>query len=75
MRLLGLYAREGDQGAFSTLVSRHMGWVYSACKRGLRDRHLAEDVFQSVMVAAISKRDEIEDREHRNHKSIEIEYG
>jgi RNA polymerase sigma-70 factor (ECF subfamily) len=37
-----------------------LGYIHSI----VRDRHLAEDVFQSVMVAAISKRDEIEDREH-----------
>src|SRR4051812_42778075 len=37
-----------------------LGFIHSL----VRDRHLAEDVFQSVMVAAISKRDEIQDREH-----------
>jgi RNA polymerase sigma-70 factor (ECF subfamily) len=37
-----------------------LGYIHSL----VRDRHLAEDVFQSVMVAAISKRDEIRDREH-----------
>src|SRR3954469_21648538 len=37
-----------------------LGFIHSL----VRDRHLAEDVFQSVMVAAISKRDEIHDRNH-----------
>ena len=37
MRLLRLYAENGDEGAFSTLVSRHMGWVLAACRRGLKD--------------------------------------
>ena len=37
-----------------------LGFIHSL----VRDRHVAEDVFQSVMVAAISKRDEIHDREH-----------
>ena len=27
-----------------------MGWVYAACKRGLRDRHLAEDAAQAVFL-------------------------
>jgi len=50
MRLLRLYADKGDEGAFSKLVSRHMGWVYSACCRGLKDRHLAEDAAQAVFL-------------------------
>jgi RNA polymerase sigma factor (sigma-70 family) len=50
MRLLRLYAEKGDEGAFSKLVSRHMGWVYSACCRGLKDRHLAEDAAQAVFL-------------------------
>jgi RNA polymerase sigma factor (sigma-70 family) len=50
MRLLRLYAEQDDQGAFSTLVSRHMSWVYSACCRGLKDRHLAEDAAQAVFL-------------------------
>jgi RNA polymerase sigma factor (sigma-70 family) len=50
MRLLRLYAEGGDERAFSTLVSRHMSWVYSACCRGLKDRHLAEDAAQAVFL-------------------------
>src|SRR4051812_35235697 len=50
MRLLRLYAEKGDEKAFSTLVSRHMSWVYSACCRGLKDRHLAEDAAQAVFL-------------------------
>src|SRR5436190_9456740 len=50
MRLLRLYAEAGDEGAFSKLVSRHMAWVYSACCRGLKDRHLAEDAAQAVFL-------------------------
>src|SRR4051812_48143141 len=50
MRLLRLYAENGDERAFSTLVSRHMSWVYSACCRGLKDRHLAEDAAQAVFL-------------------------
>jgi RNA polymerase sigma-70 factor (ECF subfamily) len=37
-----------------------LGYIHAL----VRDRHLAEDVFQSVMVAAISKRDAIQDRQH-----------
>jgi RNA polymerase sigma factor (sigma-70 family) len=50
MRLLRLYAEHGDQRAFATLVSRHKSWVYSACCRGLKDRHLAEDAAQAVFL-------------------------
>src|SRR5438128_10067962 len=50
MRLLRLFTEQGDQGAFSALVSRHMSWVYSACCRGLKDRHLAEDAAQAVFL-------------------------
>jgi RNA polymerase sigma factor (sigma-70 family) len=50
MRLLRLYAEGGDERAFATLVSRHKSWVYSACCRGLRDRHLAEDAAQAVFL-------------------------
>src|SRR5215208_975023 len=50
MRLLRLYAEQGDERAFATLVSRHKSWVYSACCRGLKDRHLAEDAAQAVFL-------------------------
>jgi RNA polymerase sigma factor (sigma-70 family) len=48
MELLRRYAEQGDSGAFKVIVERHIGWVFNMCRRGLRDRHLAEDASQAV---------------------------
>jgi RNA polymerase sigma factor (sigma-70 family) len=55
MQLLETYARTGSEAAFSTLVNRHIDWVYSICLRGVRDRHLAEDVTQAVFLLLSQK--------------------
>jgi RNA polymerase sigma-70 factor (ECF subfamily) len=47
--------REGDAGAFETLVERHGGRVYNLCLRMLGDPDEAADASQDTFVAALRK--------------------
>ncbi len=54
--LLERFAGRGDEGAFRTLVERHLRLVYSAAVRQLGgDRVLAQDVAQAVFALAAKK--------------------
>lgn len=48
LELLGQFAHEQSQAAFTTLVNRHLNLVYSAALRQVRSPQLAEEVSQSV---------------------------
>ena len=48
LELLGQFAREQSQDAFTELVNRHLNLVYSAALRRVRLPQLAEEVSQSV---------------------------
>ncbi len=48
LELLGQFAREQSQDAFTELVNRHLNLVYSAALRQVRSPHQAEEVSQAV---------------------------
>lgn len=60
---LTLYVSRKDQSAFASLVERHERLVRGACRRVLRDPHLAEDALQSTFLVLAVRADELLRRE------------
>ena len=62
MALLREYATGNSETAFETLVSRRVGFVYSAALRQVRDPHLAEEVTQAVFIILAQKAGRISEK-------------
>src|SRR3954464_7604739 len=60
--LLRAYAESRSEAAIGELVRRHVDFVYSAARRMVWDRHLAEDVTQGVFVALAKNSAQLQDR-------------
>ena len=53
---LMLAYREGDAGAFELLYKRHKGALYRFVLRSVRDRAIAEELYQEIWMRAIEAR-------------------
>jgi RNA polymerase sigma factor (sigma-70 family) len=62
MVLLREYATSNSEAAFETLVSRRVGFVYSAALRQVRDPHLAEEITQAVFIILAQKAGRISEK-------------
>src|SRR5436305_11144233 len=55
LALLRRYTEEGDQQAFSEIVRRYAGMVFSVCRRILNDRARAEEVSQETFFRLMTR--------------------
>jgi RNA polymerase sigma factor (sigma-70 family) len=62
MALLREYAANNSEAAFEELVSRRIGFVYSAALRQVRDPHLAGEITQAVFIILAQKAGRIPDK-------------
>ena len=62
LTLLREYAARQSEAAFAELVSRRVGFVYSAALRQVRDPHLAEEITQAVFIILAQKAAKISDK-------------
>lgn len=53
--LLRRFAEDGDAQAFRSLIDRYGSMVLSACRRIVREEHLAEDAFQAVFLVLATR--------------------
>jgi RNA polymerase sigma-70 factor, ECF subfamily len=53
---LMLAYRQGDAGAFETLYARHKGPLYRYVLRSIRDRGIAEELYQEIWMRVIEAR-------------------
>jgi len=60
-QLLAKFVTDRSPDAFTTLVTRHAGWVHSLARRTVRDPHLAHDVAQAVFVLLAERASTIRD--------------
>ena len=53
--LLNRFSAKGSETAFAELVSRHLDFVYSVCRRQVGDPELAQDITQTVFLLLAAK--------------------
>jgi hypothetical protein len=63
LALLQEYAARNSEAAFAELVSRRIGFVYSAALRQARDPHLAGEITQAVFIILAQKAGRISNSE------------